>query len=308
MEAYILKHNDFRTRISSRSGGAFTAISDLILDKDGVIYGVALIDNIYARHIRVETVEGRNSMRGSKYIQSSIGDCYKKALEDLKNEKWVLFSGTPCQIAGLKTFLGKEYEKLVTVDIACYGVPSPKIWRDYIFYLEKLCKKKVIKANFRNKYKFGWVAAKETITFADSSKKDFGIFTNLFYSNKILRPSCYQCPFKTLDRTSDFTIGDAWGIDKANPEFNDDNGVSIVLVNTEKALALFDSIQCATTKVVNISDYMQPPFQYAHKSPDNREDFWKYYRDHSFKQVVEKYKNEVRMRKIKQTLKRRLHL
>lgn len=308
MKAYILKHNDFRTRISSRSGGAFTAISDLILDKGGVIYGVILTDNVYAHHVRVETVEGRNSMRGSKYIQSSIGDCYKKALEDLKNEKWVLFSGTPCQIAGLKMFLGREYEKLITVDIACYGVPSPKIWRDYISYLENTYKKKVINANFRNKYKFGWAAAKETITFDDNSKKDLGIFTNFFYSNKVLRPSCYQCPFKELSRISDFSIGDAWGIDKANPEFNDDNGVSIVLVNTEKAMELFGSIENVMTKLVSITDYMQPPFQYSHKSPDNRDKFWKYYYNHSFGDVVKKYRHEVRMLKIKRMIKKKLQL
>lgn len=307
MEAYILKHNDFRTRISSRSGGAFTAISDLILDKGGVIYGVTLIDNIYARHIRVETVEGRNSMRGSKYIQSSIGDCYKKALEDLKNEKWVLFSGTPCQIAGLKTFLGKEYEKLLTVDIVCHGVPSPKVWRDYINYIEEKNNKKISGIDFRNKYKYGWAAHKETLRFGDDSWLDSGVFTNLFYSHNILRPCCFECPYKSLVRVSDFSIGDAWGIDKANPEFNDDNGVSIVLLNTEKARIFFGLMDSVTVKKVNIADYMQQPFQAPFDKPLDREKFWDYYFEHSFGNVVRKYKNITRINKVKKKILKKLH-
>lgn len=307
MEAYILKHNDFRTRIASRSGGAFTAISDSILNNGGMVYGTILENNIFTRHIRTNTTEGRNLMRGSKYIQSSMGECYKNALVDLKDGKQVLFTGTPCQIAGLKAFVGKEYDNLITMDIFCHGVPSPKVWRDYFSYMEGRCRKKIVKVDFRNKYKFGWAAHKETMTFEDNSSVNSGIFTNLFYSHKILRPSCYECPYKSLKRISDISVGDAWGIDKVNPEFNDDNGVSIVLFNTDKAMNLLHTIKCATVKRVDITDYMQPPLQYSFKQPNDRKAFWKHYESHSFEEVVKKYRRQVRKKKIWDKVLNKLH-
>lgn len=306
MNAYIFKLNDFKKRIRSRSGGFFFALAEYILKNGGIIYGVTLEDNIKAKHIRVDDVEDLTSLQGSKYIQSSIENCYRKANADLLDGRIVLFSGTACQIAGLKSFLNKDYDNLITIDIICHGVPSPMVWRDYLKSIEGQHNKKILKVDFRNKYKYGWAAHKESIYFEDGDIEDSGLFTGLFYDHNILRPSCYYCPYKSLKRVADFSIGDAWGINKANPEFNDDNGVSLVLTNNEKAEEIFNSLENVEKEKVAIYDYMQPPLQHPFQEPKERKKFWDYYHNHSFNEVASRYKRNIYIRLILNKFKKRI--
>lgn len=306
MGVYIFKINDFKTRINSRSGGFFYSLAEYVLKKGGIVYGVALENNIKAKHIRIDNLESLYRIQGSKYIQSCVNNCYANAKKDLLNGRKVLFSGTACQIAGLKSFLKIEYENLITVDIICHGVPSPKVWRDYLKYVEQKNGKQIVKVDFRNKYKFGWAAHKESIYFNDGCSEDSGLFTGLFYSHNILRPVCYHCPYKTLDRVSDFSIGDAWGIDKANPSFNDDNGTSLVLTNSEIAEKIIGEIEESEKMAVSLSDYMQPPLESPFKEPKERKKFWHYYLSHSFDEVVARYKKNTYIKIIFNKIKRRV--
>lgn len=286
IKVYAVKHKDETIRAASRSGGIFTAISDQFL-KGGVVYGCALDENYDAHHIRVDNRCGRDKMRGSKYIQSQMGDCFSCVKNDLDSGKNVLFSGTSCQIAGLRCFLQKDYDNLFCVDIVCHGVPSRKIWHQYLDWIAQ--GKKIRNIEFRNKKDFGWAAHVETI-YLEEDNINSTVFTNLFYSHHILRPSCYECPYKSINHPGDITIADYWGIDKAAPGFNDNKGVSLVIVNTDKGVDIFEkSKQDIEWRETRIEDSMQPPLKAPFRRPRKRKVFWKEYKEKDFSYIVKKY-------------------
>lgn len=292
LSVYAFKHKSDDIRRKSRSGGVFTALSDEILKRNGVIYGCIMKDQYTAVHIRADSVDLRDKMRGSKYIQSEIGDCFHQVKNDLANGKYVLFSGTSCQIDGLSAYLGKEYENLICVDIVCHAVPSKKIWTSFIELQEDMYGK-CVNIDFRNKNDFGWGAHIETLTFSKKGKKttiDTETFRNLFYGNLISRPSCYVCPYKSIYHPGDITIGDYWGIDKAVPGFSDNKGVSLVIVNTEKGRTLFEAVKKnCIVKETKIEDSMQMPFIESIHRPVNRDDFWEDYKKKDFRYIIKKY-------------------
>ena len=182
-KVYAVKHKDEEIRAASRSGGIFTALSDLTLVNGGIVYGCVLTEDFTAVHIRAENVAERNRMRGSKYIQSRLGDTFKNVQKDLDTGKSVLFSGTSCQVAGLKQFLKKEYSNLFCVDIVCHGVSSPLVWEKYLRWQEqKNHGKKVIKVDFRNKNQFGWRDHVETLWFDNGINISSHIFKNLLWT------------------------------------------------------------------------------------------------------------------------------
>lgn len=290
-KVYAVKHINDEVRKNSRSGGVFTAISDNILEDDGVVYGCILNEKFNAVHVRATTKDERDYMRGSKYIQSSLGDTFTSVKRDLLEQKKVLFTGTSCQIAGLQKYLRKEYSNLLCVDIVCHGVPSKLVWQDYLRWIEKTQQKKILSVNFRNKVDFGWNSHIETITFEDDSKYNSDIFGKIFYEHMILRPSCYECKYKSIYHPGDITIADYWGIDNACPEFNDNRGVSLVLINSLKGDDYFekckDSIICVKTR---LEDSMQPPLEGPFPKPEGRADFWSEYRIKGFDLIVRKNK------------------
>ena len=289
-KVYAAKHIDGNIIQSSRSGGVFTALSDIILSQGGVIYGCVLTENFTAKHIRAEKHEERNLMRGSKYLQSDLGDTFKQAKEDLDSGRKVLFSGTSCQIAGLKGFLGKEYENLLCLDIVCHGVPSKKVWESLIKWVEKKNNSKVIEVYFRNKKEFGWRAHIETFRFDNERTKDSKIFKTLFYNHAILRPCCYKCPFKTVLHPGDITIADYWGIEKAAPDLDDNKGVSLVLLNNDKGDMYFKQAKKQLVwKETRLEDSLQPPLIAPFPKPENRERFWKDFENCSFELIARKY-------------------
>lgn len=305
MKSYVVKHKDLEIRLASRSGGIFTAISDLILDKDGVVYGCRINDVFQAEHDRAETRSARDKFRGSKYVQSDKSKIFKKVKEDLKNGKMVLFSGTSCEVNGLISFLGGGMRNLVTMDIVCHGVPSPLLWSKYLKYVEEKYNSKVHDVQFRNKQKFGWSSHYESIKFDTGMEYDSRDYASIFYSHLGLRPSCYHCPFKNTSHPADITIADCWGIEKKRPDFNDNKGVSLVLINTEKGFELFHSIskdidffEC------DIHDYMQLPLRKpCSVSLNRRGRFWKEVNSKPFSYIVKKYGNESLEEKLKKLVR-----
>lgn len=288
--AYAVKHKDEETRAASRSGGIFTALSDQVLSEGGLVYGCVLTEDFVAVHIRAESAEERNRMRGSKYIQSKLGETFKNVKSDLDAERNVLFSGTSCQVAGLKKYLGKEYENLFCVDIVCHGVPSKKVWNTYLHWQEQKNHSRVVGVDFRNKKDFGWHDHVETLYFANGKSTSSRIFKNFFYGHMILRPSCYECPYKSVTHPGDITIADYWGIEKAAPEFDDNKGVSLVLLNNEIGEKTFEKVKSQLRwKQTRLEDSLQPPLKAPFPRPENREQFWNDFRNKPFDYMAKKY-------------------
>ncbi len=285
-----VQHRDEMVRASSRSGGIFTALSDYILEQGGVIYGCVLSEDFEAVHVRSEIKCERDRMRGSKYIQSRMNDTYKKVKHDLEAGRKVLFSGTSCQVAGLKGYLGREYENLFCIDIVCHGVPSPKVWKAYLAWQGKKNQSKVKTVDFRNKKDFGWREHIETLYLENGQVVNSKIFTTLFYGHSILRPCCYECPYKSIMHPGDVTIADYWGIEKAAPELDDNKGVSLVLLNNEKGNEIFNIIKIQVKwQETRLEDSMQPPLKAPFPKPENRKSFWYDFENRNFNYIARKY-------------------
>lgn len=304
-QVYAAIHKDENVRKASRSGGVFTAFSDQILKENGVVYGVVLKNNILAEHTRVVDSIGRDAMRGSKYIQSSTKNTFKEVQEDLKKGKHVLYTGTSCQIAGLKGLLqNQNLDHLYCIDIVCHGVPSPIIWQDYVNFLEKKLNATCTNVDFRDKNTFGWTAHYEKLTFRShffKRKRNYysDTFKKLYYGHYILRPSCYKCPYKSITHPGDITIADYWGIKKAAPELYDDKGVSLVLINNQKGYELLNSIKpYVRLKSTRIEDSMQPPLKAPFSEPINRAVFWEDYHNMPFEKLLNKYVQKRGLKKL----------
>ncbi|MDO5424150.1 MAG: Coenzyme F420 hydrogenase/dehydrogenase, beta subunit C-terminal domain [Eubacteriales bacterium] len=222
-------------RLKSSSGGIFRVLAEEILAKEGVVYGAAW-EGLTVQHIRVTEKEMLARLSGSKYVQSRIGSTYRQVKEDLEQQRQVLFSGTPCQNAGLLRYLQKDYENLTTVDIVCHGVPSEKLFQAYLADVHG--KENVKSVAFRTK-EFGQNCANGVVTYQNGKKKMISAsldpFEKGFHKSLFLRKSCYECRYAAPPRAADFTLGDFWGLEKYNPALKDERGVSVVLLNTEKA-------------------------------------------------------------------------
>ncbi len=243
--AYAVRHKDIKQIESSRSGAAFVALSDIVLENNGIVYGCALNSDFTALHKCASTKEEREKFKGSKYIQSELNSTFLQIKRDLQDEKIVMFSGTGCQCAGLNAFIGKKLRKnLILIDIVCHGVPSTNVWKSYLGFIEKKYNDKIISVDFREKKKFGWSSHIECLTLAHKGPIYHKDFTDHFYSHISFRPSCGNCHFCNLHRPSDITLADYWGFQRTDANFNaDDKGCSLVLINTEKGRELFEKVQ-----------------------------------------------------------------
>jgi len=281
---YIARHLDNEVWKKSSSGGAFTALTDVWFESYGdfaVIYGCALDENLSAIHIRANNTKNRDLCRGSKYIQSDIIKVYSKVAEDLKSNLKVLFSGTPCQISAIKGYLdfyNVPRENLLTVDFVCHGVGSNHFFEDYVSNLEKKYNSKAISCNFRAKSRPGKIQDME-ILFENSRKYNaastkYDWFYSAYIKNLILRPSCFNCPFASVDRISDITIADNWCLNTSYKE----KAKSLIIVNS----ALGDSlVSRAFENMENwdtgLSEVHQPHLHAPCKKPANYADFWNLY-------------------------------
>lgn len=243
--AYAAYSKDDKARFESSSGAVFSLLAEQVLHRNGVVYGVAMsLDCQYAEFVRVDHRKDLAKLRGSKYLQARLGKTLQRVKLDLESGFAVLFSGTGCQINGLKRFLGKEYSNLYCVDVICHGVPSPKLWREYVQYNEDRQKAKLVGVNFRCKddswADFGMkrIDAKHKVMYVPKDKDPFML---MFLSNYCLRPSCYECAAKG-SKLSDLTIADFWGIDKVVSGMNDGKGVSLVITRSNRGQRMLDEI------------------------------------------------------------------
>ena len=243
--AYACINKDDKIRELSSSGGVFTVIAERVIANNGVVFGAGFDGEFNVVHKWTDRLDGLDNFRGSKYVQSCIGNTYKQAKDFLKQRRQVLFSGTPCQIAGLRSYLGKDYDNLICLDIVCHGVPSPKVWQRYKLYIEEMYQEKAQRIAFRRK-NCGWKLFSVSFSFDNdteySQKLTEDIFMQGFLHNIYLRPSCYDCKFKTINRQSDITLADFWGIKNILPSFDDDRGTSLILINSKKGKEVFLSV------------------------------------------------------------------
>lgn len=244
--SYVVQNKDTRVLRDSTSGGFFTAIAKWIINQGGVVFGAAFDKDMTLRHTYSETIEGCVPFRGSKYVQSLIGDSYAEAKRFLDDGRIVVFSGTPCQIAGLYGYLGnRKYEKLTTVDLVCHGTPSPRLLARYLAHHAAHAGSKVIDYRSRDKH-YGYDYSTATITFADNTKhyhkgKEADMMLRFYFSNICSRPSCYNCHFKTLHRLSDITIFDCWDAPSVSPKFSS-KGATNVFIHTAHGMDVFGQI------------------------------------------------------------------
>lgn len=308
-------------RLSSSSGAVFSLLAENVLAQNGTVYGVKMSDDCYsAEYMRVTDLAGIARLRGSKYLQAKIGSAYKQAKDDLLSGKPVLFSGTGCQVNGLKCYLGKEYDNLLCVDMICHGVPSPALWKKYAEYLEKKNGGILIGVNFRCKDNswndFGVkevladISGNETKRLYVSKEED--PYMQMFLRDYCLRPSCYDCAAKKV-KMADLTIADFWGIIDVASEMNDGNGTSLILIRTDRGRKAFETIssELKLKEVVYEDGIKSNPAEYKScRRPPQRDTFFKDMETMEFEELKKKYASPIKVtfksrvkRKIKNTIK-----
>ena len=308
IKSYAVINNERDERVNSSSGGVFTLLAKEIISRGGVVFGAAFDENMAVYHRFIEKEEDIALLRGSKYTQSRIGDSYKKAEEFLKEGRLVLFTGTPCQIAGLKSYLSRDYENLFCQDIICHGVPSPSVWEAYVEYRERKSGEKPQSISFRNK-KYGWKTF--SMRFQYENAKDYtemmsvDLYMRLFSANLSLRESCYNCSFKSVERDSDISLADFWGIENVAPEVHDDMGTSLVIVQSEKGKEIFEKIKEKTTckevdtqKAVSFNSAMTESVP----RPEKRDEFFNHFIKNGINKDTEKFVPLDLLRKFKRKL------
>ena len=278
---------------NSTSGGAFTAFSDVILDDSGYVVGAVMEDDFTIRHIAVCDKNGRDRMRGSKYVQSNTYGVFGNVKELLTEGKKVLFTGTPCQCAALKSYLGRDDGNLVVIDFLCHGVPNNKMFKEHIEYLNSYYKVPSVGFSFRNKT-YGWDSYNNNNNLSNGKTKTKWInqiFYNFFVSNLSLRPACHHCPYRSLHRPSDITIADFWGIEKLTQRKNRE-GVSLVLTHTNEGERMIERINGSCEVIEYPFERVAYRIALVPSKPNPKsDDFWKTYQEKGYMGITKKYFN-----------------
>lgn len=248
IDGYVINNKNNEVRKESTSGGAFSAIAEYVIKNGGSVYGAAFDKNFEVNHQEVKSIDDLSKFRNSKYVQSNLNDTFKQIKDELENGKLVCFSGTPCQVEGLYSYLGKEYENLILVDVVCRAVPSPKLLRKYLDYIKKtkLNNENIQKVLFRDKSKYGYKYTLMTVkskNYIYQEGIDTDQYLRAFFSGMAIRPSCESCKFKKKYRVSDFTLWDCFNIEDFEKKFDDNIGSSRVLIQTDKGRKIFDEIK-----------------------------------------------------------------
>lgn len=286
LHVFAFQAKDKTVARSSSSGGAAALITDEILGDDGVVYGCTMDENLKVRHIRITRSEERQCLTGSKYVQSDFSEVYRTIKQDCTSGKLVCVIGTPCQIARIRTFLSKDYTNLLLVDLICHGVPSQWLFDEYLKWKAKQMKgERVLSYTFRDKTKYDWGTTYRATTATATATKD--PFYQAFLYAETYRESCYQCKYATAERVGDLTIGDYWGIQKEHPEWEKKckDGVSVVLVNSEKGQALFDKIADqanVTESTIEKASADNPNLYTPAKRPEIRGIYYQSVKSHGF--------------------------
>lgn len=305
LKVYAAKNKNEEIRRQSSSGGIFTLLAEKVINEGGVVFGARFDENWDVIHSWADTIEGIAAFRGSKYVQSTIGDTYREAKEFLKQGRKVLFSGTSCQIAGLKKFLRKEYDNLLTVDVVCHGVPSPKIWREY---LESLHISNIGTISHKDKatgwrgYSFSVKDTEGKVVYTEKASENK--YLSAFVRNLILRPSCFLCPAKEGKSLSDITLADYWGIEQLVPQLDDNKGISFISCNTQMGTMIVDSL-----KLISVETDYQKSVPYnscivqSTNEPIERQNFWTSYTKEGIKALPRVKKKNLLKRIIKKILR-----
>ena len=286
-EEDILRH--------STSGGVFTLLCRWIFEKGGVVFGAAYQGDFSVAHQKIDSAEGLHCLRFAKYTQSVMGDTFAQVRQELEDGRYVLFSGTPCQTAGLKSFLGRTYERLVLVDVICHGVPSPEVWAHYVRYRSKAdaAGELPVSINLRSKCT-GWPAYSVEFAYENGAvyralnRED--PYMRGFVNDLYLRPSCHDCRFKGQSRCSDFTLGDYWGVWSQLPAYDDQQGTSLVLVHSQRGREIWMEIcEGARWQQMPLPDCLaeNPAAVRSPKIPANRGAFWTRYQQEDFSRLIE---------------------
>lgn len=295
IETYGAKNEDRTIVNKSSSGGIFYSLAKTIIEKSGIVYAVGYNKENIAVFMRASKISELTPMFGSKYVQADPGNVYNDLLKDIKENKDILFVGTPCQVAGVRNIVG-QYPKLILVDIICHGTPSPKLFEEYIHYLEQKRKKKIIGYENRSKV-LGWKHT-EKIYFSDGSVEYKSVLSqawrNIFYSNCAMRTSCEKCKFNnhTINRMADITIADFWGVENYHKEFFSPEGVSFVGIYTDKGKCFFNEVRPQLSTIpVDISEVLprQPHFRGVSVSPEKKREFWQEYQEKGISGLIKKY-------------------
>lgn len=280
-QAYAAFINDEELRMGSSSGGCFSVIAKWVIKQNGVVYGAAYDNSFKVFHLCVDNINDLSKLRGAKYAESYLGTTFKEILSRLELGQFVLFSGTPCQVAGLKAYLRKDYDNLISVDCVCHGIPSPRAWKEYLKIRMKeddeeelpcsinLRSKKTGWSRYQYSSKFQYLDGKEF-----TCKNSYNLFMKLFVGNYINRESCNDCKFKGYGRLSDFTLGDFWGIWDIMPELDDNKGTSVVLLQSEKSKKIWGEIKNEMTyREVTLEQASQqnPSMLFSSKAQEKRE-------------------------------------
>lgn len=288
------RNNDIRK--NSSSGGLFTALSDYVLAQGGIVCGAVWRDGLSVGHICAANTEDRNRMRQSKYVQSDMGSCFREIRTHLNSGKTVLFTGTPCQAGGLRLFLGDtDTRNLILCDVLCGGNVSPGLFKDYISYIEKIKKDQAVSVCFRTK-KYGWkehhICVKLRNKVYEGARRENEPFFSLYLGKYSIRDSCFSCGFASAERITDITMGDFWGIDKVEPEIDDDMGISLAIVNTEKGARLMESIASqiyAEERNIDMAAPRQINLRSVPVPPKKRDLFWDEYASRGGFYVLRRY-------------------
>lgn len=301
LDAYSGWSNHEHTRLTSSSGGAFVEIAKFILARKGVVFGVALDKNTEARHIYVENEKELEKLQGSKYVQSIVGDSFASTKNFLLQGRVVLFSGTPCQIAGLRNYLRKNYDNLYTIDLVCHGVPSPRVFNDYKMYIQRKIKEPIHDVKFRCK-KSSWIffnlgvnpqiEKNGAVSYSYTGEYYSDPYIRAFLRDNMLRRNCHHCEYASINRVGDFSIGDWWNYKSTSVGDRDfdSKGVSLILVNTPKARQLVQSIDMKLRlRTIEEAKRTNLPLRNPFPEPSARAKFWEDYNHKTFEEMVEKW-------------------
>lgn len=306
LKAYCCQLKEKESGVKSSSGGAFVAISNPILESDGVVFG-ANFESGKLRHVEASNIRERDSLCGSKYLQSDASDSYDMVFKALNTDKKVLFVGTPCQVDALYCFLGqKKYENLYTIDLICHGIPNNKVFNDYIDWLQKN-HGKIKDYSFRDKT-LGMSGSNVVVEFVSgeiiANTDEVNAYDSLYSRAYLTRPSCFNCKYTSIKRVGDITIGDCWGIKEKMPEWDIIHGTSLVIINNDKGAKLWKkSTEYLIAREISITDYLQPSLLHPVGVPVDGKFFWKYYSKHDFEHVVKLFAKGSTRAEIYQTLR-----
>lgn len=314
-KAYISVNKNKESLLNSSSGGVFAALANLILKMDGFVYGCTLDSKFKVIHTDIQYIEDIPKLQGSKYVQSNTLNTFFEVKTKLSHGDLVLYSGTPCQIAGLKSFLKKEYNNLITADVICHGVASQSFFDGYIQWLKKLLNGNIIEFYFRDKHKYGW-GCTGAVKYIKNSKiynKNIIPPENYYYyyflKGYIYRESCYKCKYANINRLADFTMGDFWGIERYISKFPSEDGVSVMLVNSQKGNKLLKKLKSEMNiSEIPIENVVRENHQLNNPMIRNniRDEIYRQFIDGGFEAVASAFNNNNKIKRRLSALKARM--